>query len=289
MSHYKKPAILTNVVVIGGGLVFTSLVLMGSGLVKFYLAKGHWNIASLNTSVYINSKQMSFDLASYSVFNAFINFFFLYGGYKMLFHYARLKHTEKMKEQLEKEKLRAELQQLKGIVNPHFLFNNLNSLSALISEDPAKAEFFLDELTKVFRYLLRNNSNELTELSAELRFIQSYYQLLQVRYGKAIEMTIEVNKNYDQLQLPPLTLQLLLENAVKHNHLNKEHPLRIQLYATADNKLVMKNNIIPKNTVVESTGIGLQSINARYRMLGKKGINIERNEREFSVIIPLIG
>lgn len=289
MQYDKKPAMLTNIIVTGGGLLFTTLVLMGSRLLKFYLANGHWNVASLNSSVYINSKQMSFDLGSYSVANAVIDFFFLYGSYKVLFHYARLKHTEKMKEQLEKEKLKAELQQLKGIVNPHFLFNNLNSLSALISEDPAKAEFFLDELTKVFRYLLRNNSNELTQLSAELRFIHSYYQLLQIRYGKSIEMTIEANESYDQLQLPPLTLQLLLENAVKHNQLHKEQPLRIQLYATGDKKLVMKNNIIPKNTPVESTGIGLQSINARYRMLEKQGISIEQNEKEFSVIIPLIG
>jgi two-component system, LytTR family, sensor kinase len=289
MRHNKKPLVTINVVVIAGGLIFTSIVLAASGILKQYLAKSHWDMSAMTTNLYVNNRRISFDLASYSVGNAVINFFFLYTCYKVLFHFALLKQTERMKEILEKEKLRAELQQLKGIVNPHFLFNNLNSLSALISEDPAKAEFFLDELTKVFRYLLRNNNNDLTELGAELQFIHSYYQLLQIRYGKGIEMTIDADQRYNHLQLPPLTLQLLLENAVKHNHLHKEHPLRIQLYPTAGNKLVMKNNIIPKNTLVESTGIGLKSINARYSMLEKNGISIEQNDKEFSVIIPLIG
>jgi len=198
-----------------------------------------------------------------------------------------MRQAEKNNEKLEKEKLKAELNQLKGIVNPHFLFNNLNSLSALISEDPPQAEKFLNELTTVFRYLLRNNQTELTTLQEELRFIQSYFHLLQMRFGSAIQLKSDIHSEYEAMLLPPLTLQLLIENAVKHNQVLRESPLQIELFIR-NNNLIVQNTIIKKAAGVESTGIGLQTINARYRMMNMQGVTIENNNSHFVVSVPLV-
>ena len=208
--------------------------------------------------------------------------------YEVAYHFALLRHTERERDRLEKEKLQAELQQLKGIVNPHFLFNNLNSLSSLISENPVQAEEFLDELTKVFRYLLRNNETELTTLAQELEFMASYYHLLQTRYGKAVSLQVKIDLGFQSFLLPPLTLQLLVENAVKHNRIDKEHPLAIELFSEGDHKLVVRNNISLKKQTVESTGIGLRSIHSRYRILGEESPVIRKDEDYFAVIISLI-
>jgi LytS/YehU family sensor histidine kinase len=195
---------------------------------------------------------------------------------------------EREKELLEKQKLQAELQQLKGIVNPHFLFNNLNSLSSLISENPPQAEIFLDELTKVFRYLLRNNNTELVTLAQELQFLRSYFQMLHMRFSNGISMVIDTDPDFDNYVLPPLTLQLLMENAVKHNRINREKPLKIRIFTTPEQQLLITNNLSPKDSRVESTGIGLQSINARYRILNQEGLTIDKTKDDFTVSIPLL-
>lgn len=227
-------------------------------------------------------------VVGFAVLSSLFIFPVLLIAYEIFYHFAQLHHAENERGRLEKEKLKAELQQLKGIVNPHFLFNNLNSLSSLISEDPGSAQEFLDELTKVFRYLLRNNETDLTTLSQELDFIRSYYNLLQTRYGKAIRMDIQIDKTHEDLLIPPLTLQLLVENAVKHNRLHKESPLHIELITAPGNKLAVRNNLLKREGLVESTGIGLQNINARYKMLQQPGVLIEKDEHSFTAIISLI-
>jgi LytS/YehU family sensor histidine kinase len=274
--------------VIAIGLVYTTLLLLLSTIGRFSIAESWSAAVDLSPSLTINGNRITMGLFGYSFFNAIVNFLFLLAGYETLYRYAQLRHTEKEKERLEKEKLRAELNQLKGIVNPHFLFNNLNSLSSLISESPPQAEAFLDELTKVFRYLLRNNQTELTTLGQELQFIQSYYHLLQTRYGTGINMAVLVKKEYEDWQLPPLTLQLLVENAVKHNRLQKDQPLYIEIYLLGNDKLVVRNTVCKREGKVESTGIGLQNINARYKMLNLAGLNIEHTAFHFTVEIPLI-
>lgn len=271
------------------GLAWTTLILMVSIWIRRYISTGAFSASiKFYTNVTLNDKRLSFGIVGYSFFNAIINFFFLMLAFDVLYHYAKLRYSEKEQERLEKEKLRAELQQLKGIINPHFLFNNLNSLSSLISEDPQRAESFLDELTKVFRYLLRNNENELTTLRQELQFIQSYYHLLQTRYGKAIRLDMKIDPAYEELMIPPLTLQLLVENAFKHNQLTIQQPLQIEITTAADNKLIVKNTVCQREGKVESTGIGLQNINARYQMLHHPGVVIEKTDRSFAVEISLI-
>ncbi|MBO0953327.1 histidine kinase, partial [Fibrella sp. HMF5405] len=133
--------------------------------------------------------------------------------------------NELIVQRLEQEKIQVQLRALQAQVNPHFLFNSLNTLSFLIGSDPERAEVFLDELCKVYRYVLRANEQEMTDLQSELQFIRSYYHLLKTRYGDSLHLTIDVPPLYESYLLPTLTLQLLLENAVKHNVIAKTRPL----------------------------------------------------------------
>jgi two-component system, LytTR family, sensor kinase len=271
------------------GIVWTALIIAISIIIRKFIATGVLDLdQKMDAQLEVNGKHVILGIAGYALLIATFNFPFLLLFYEMFYRNAQLRRTIFEKEKLEKEKLSAELSQLKGIINPHFLFNNLNSLSSLIAEDPIQAQDFLDELTKVFRYLLKNNQTELTTLAEELKFIQTYYQLLRTRYGKAINMTVHIDNAYQELLIPPLTLQLLVENAVKHNRLQKENPIEIELVSAPGKKLVARNNILPREGKSESTGLGLYSINARYQILNRPGVVIEKNEKEFSVIIPLI-
>lgn len=271
------------------GVFLTTFVLALHAIMKEYIKTGVWSTNIMaETAIIVNDKKLHIGLIGLSLTNALFIFPFLYGSYEFFYHSAQLRFTKKKNEKLEQEKLKAELHQLKGIVNPHFLFNNLNSLSSLMSEDVQQAQDFLDELTKVFRYLLRNHENDLTTLKEELQFIHSYYHLLQTRYGSTINMSVNIDEKHQDMLIPPLTLQLLVENAVKHNQLSKTSPLTIELLSADNNKLVVKNNIQPKKVLIESTGIGLQNIKSRYRMLNKPGIEIQKSETSFSVIIRLI-
>lgn len=192
------------------------------------------------------------------------------------------------KEKLQQLNLEQEFETLKSQVNPHFLFNCFNTLSSLITEDRKQAEVFLNELSKVYRYLLRNNEDGLSSLQTELKFIQSYYRLLRTRHGEAVVLSIETDKKYDRYLLPSLSLQLLVENAVKHNVLSKDTPLVIDIFTTAGNKLVVSNNLQLRTLKAPSNGIGLENIKSKYELLCQAGFQILNDHKTFSVVLPLI-
>jgi two-component system LytT family sensor kinase len=192
------------------------------------------------------------------------------------------------KEKLEQLTIQHEFETLKSQVNPHFLFNCFNTLSSLISEDHKQAEIFLDELSKVYRYLLRNNENEVSTLEKEIQFIVSYYELLRTRHGEAVRLKIEIDKKYDNYLLPSLSLQMLVENAVKHNVLSKNKPLLIDIFTTAGNKLVVSNNLQPRSVKGPSNKIGLENIKAKYTLLNHSGFQVLQDNKNFSVVLPLI-
>ncbi|HTM94132.1 MAG TPA: histidine kinase, partial [Flavisolibacter sp.] len=192
------------------------------------------------------------------------------------------------KEKLQQLTLQQEFETLKSQVNPHFLFNCFNTLSSLIAEDRKQAEVFLNELSKVYRYLLRNNEDGLSSLQTEIRFIESYYRLLKTRHGEAVQLSIETDKKYDHYLLPSLTLQLLVENAVKHNVLSKNKPLVIDIFTTAGNKLVVSNNLQLRTLKVPSNKIGLDNIKTKYELLNQAGFQILKDQKTFSVVLPLI-
>jgi len=192
------------------------------------------------------------------------------------------------KEQLKKVNLQSQFESLKSQVNPHFLFNSLNSLSSLIADEPDKAEQFVDEMAKVYRYLLQTNEGELTTLDTELAFIQSYYHLLKTRYGGGIQLKVDVGKAYGIYQLPPLTLQMLVENAVKHNVIHAGKPLLIEIRTTETGQLLVRNNLQRKTGRIASNRVGLTNIAAKYRLLAQTDPVVLAEEDQFSVLLPLL-
>jgi LytS/YehU family sensor histidine kinase len=184
--------------------------------------------------------------------------------------------------------LQSQLDSLKQQVNPHFLFNSLNTLSSLIRKDADLAENFLDELSKVYRYLLQNNEDSLIDLEKELEFMYSYFHLLTTRYGDAIKLKVNVASEYLHHRIPPLTLQLLIENAVKHNVIDKSSPLMIEVETKGKGQLVVRNNIQLKLLKMPSNKIGLTNIASKYKLLDQPDIIILQTADSFTVQVPLL-
>jgi sensor histidine kinase YesM len=201
--------------------------------------------------------------------------------------YEKWKKVTDEAEQLKKENLQTQLESLKAQVNPHFLFNSLNSLSSLISEDPAKAEKFLDEMCKVYRYLLRNNENDLAPLWVEMQFIQSYYHLLKTRYGDSLYLEVNIPDELVWYRIPSLTLQMLVENAVKHNVMMKDQPLNIHITTAEGPRLIVSNNLQRKKRI-SSNKVGLNNIVKKYKLLKQDDIIVQEDEKAFAVVLPLI-
>jgi len=201
------------------------------------------------------------------------------------------KHKENSieKELLEKMQLQQEFDNLKQRVNPHFLFNCFNTLSSLIVEDKRMADKFLDELSKVYRYLLRNNVNDMSTVEEEIKFIESYGRLLKTRHSESLHFAVQVDPKYHPYLLPSLSLQLLVENAVKHNTMSRQQPITIGI-RTADNEcLVVENNLAKKKIKPDSTGIGLLTIREKYKLLRRDDLKIEEDkDNRFIVSLPLI-
>ena len=195
--------------------------------------------------------------------------------------------SELQAEQLRKEQLQSQFDSLKEQVNPHFLFNSLNSLSSLIATDQGKAEQFVEEMSTVYRYLLRSNEEQLTTLAKEVEFIESYNLLLKTRFGKGFQPAIKIEEKMKEYLLPPMTLQMLVENAVKHNIVDPDTPLKVQLY-TEYEKLVVTNNLQKKNNTVVSNKVGLSNIISKYRLLNCPDVEITETAGEFRVVLPLI-
>ncbi len=214
--------------------------------------------------------------------------FVYFGLYESLYVLREWRQTYQEKEDLLKVQWQARFDSLKNQVNPHFLFNSLNTLSSLIDESPRLATEFVDEMASVYRYLLRSNEGELTTLAAELRFIQSYFHLLKTRYGPAIELQLAVDSVWLEARLPPLTLQMLVENAVKHNVILAEQPLVIRLRTDAFGHLVVSNTLQKKVARVESNKVGLANIAARFRLLGQTDPLVEERDGWFTVTLPLV-
>ena len=204
------------------------------------------------------------------------------------YFFRQWKSSLREKEKYEFLSLQGEFETLKSQVNPHFLFNCFNTLSSLITEDKVQAEAFLNELSKVYRYLLRNNEDGMSTLKSELQFIQSYYNLLKTRHGEAIILQVDIDKRYENYLLPSLSLQLLVENAVKHNSLSRNLPLTIEIFTTVGNKLVVNNNIRPRAQKAPSGKIGLKNIRSKYELLRQSGFQVIEDDKSFTVVLPLI-
>jgi ligand-binding sensor domain-containing protein len=188
---------------------------------------------------------------------------------------------------LEKEKAQVMYENLKQHLNPHFLFNSLTSLSSLIRIDQSLASNFLDKMSKVYRYVLKNRDNELVPLAEELKFVQLYIDLQQTRFAKGLIIDIRLTPDDGQYKIAPVTLQNLVENAIKHNTADPEQPLQIALFIEED-YLIVQNNIQKKKFVETSNMQGLASMKSLYRYLSDRPMHVLEDEHYFTVKIPLV-
>jgi len=209
------------------------------------------------------------------------------GMYEAIYQQSLLKETQRQKRELQRMQMQQQLDNLKGKVNPHFLFNSLNTLSSLIYTNAEKAERFVEELSAVYRYLLRNYEDDMATLKEEIDFINSYFILVKIRFGDAICTTINIDETLHCYKLPAISLQLLIENAIKHNVVSKETPLHISI-STNNRELVVKNNLQRKPQTLPSEKMGLNYIITKYAMVHLKGVEIDDKQDEFIVRLPLI-
>jgi sensor histidine kinase YesM len=192
-------------------------------------------------------------------------------------------------EQLKKEYMQSQLIGLRSQVSPHFLFNSLNSLSSLIYEDPEKAEEFLNEMSKVYRYLLRNNEGQTVTLDTELMFLQSYYHLLKVRYGSGVDLQMVVEEKDREKLLPPLTLQILLDNILRLNLISKEKPLKIDLYVNDSGWMEIRHNVQKRISEEElPDDLGITNISNKFRLLFQHTIEIKETDKYRVFTVPLM-
>lgn len=190
-------------------------------------------------------------------------------------------------EVLKRAAISSQFEALKAQLDPHFLFNNLNTLVTVIDEDPKLAVRFVEKLAVVYRYVLQNRGLDTVPLRAELDFSEAYLFLARLRFGDNLRVNFNLNGAADSAQIPPLTLQILLENALKHNVVSADYPLNIVLEETG-NRLVVRNNFQPKSSQEPSTGLGLQNIADRYRHLGETPPEVTQTGAEFVVKLPLL-
>jgi len=189
-------------------------------------------------------------------------------------------------ERLEKEKIASQYESLRNQVNPHFLFNSLNALSELVYENQELAVKYIRQLSQVYRYVLDSRNHEVVPVHEELTFLESFIFLQKIRFGENMKVTVSISDQVNKFILP-LSMQLLFENAVKHNIISSEEPLEISIYEE-DDYLILKNRLNKKKSTGEGSGIGLENIIMRYKYLTEKPVLVKEEKGYFMVKVPLL-
>jgi len=221
-------------------------------------------------------------------FMAKIAFSFIFAGSLIsnaILFFKNWKESAVQQEKLKREQLALQYETLKSQVNPHFLFNNLNSLTSLINSNPEKAIDFVKKLSEVYRYVLDQKNHEVAALESELKFVESYVYLHKIRFGENLEVQIDIDPR--NFKVIPLSVQLLVENAIKHNEISDKKPLMIRVYSK-DNEYLTVENQLQKKSGTEGSGTGLQNISAQYGFFSDKKVLITFNSETFRVSIPLL-
>lgn len=199
----------------------------------------------------------------------------------------RSQHLAHENERLLQGQLQASYAGLKQQLSPHFLFNSLSTLGGLIDEDPAAARRFVGGMSSVYRYLLRHGEKSVVPLHEEVTFLRAYCLLLQTRFGEGLQLEMDLPAEIQDRLVPPLALQLLVENAVKHNALTQRQPLRISIGFEAPATLLVRNSLRPRATPEPSTGLGLSNLANRIRLLHHRELLVDKTADTFSVALPL--
>jgi len=200
---------------------------------------------------------------------------------------------DKQTVRIENEKLKNDIlfgqyESLKNHISPHFLFNSLTALRELIDQNPKDAKLYISHLSLVLRYTLTSIESQTKNLYEELEVADSYYNLLKIRFGSNLNVEIVVDERLNNYRVPPLAIQTLLENAVKHNEISKNYPLKIRIENDTGQNLIVTNEIHERASKEISTGIGLVNISKQYRYLTGEDISISISNNKFSVCIPLL-
>jgi sensor histidine kinase YesM len=203
-----------------------------------------------------------------------------------VYRFENLRATVIETEKLKTEYMHSQLLGLKSQMNPHFLFNGLNTLSSLIQEDADKAEEFLDHMSKVYRYLLRNNEEQLVSIETELSFVRSYYFLLKARHADGLDIKTNVAPAYYDHMIPPLTLQMIIENTVNNNSISKSMPLRISI-TSGNDLLEISHSVQPKMNSTEEEE-AFENIKNKYWLLSQKKVSTQVSDTERKISLPLI-
>ncbi|MEK7256323.1 MAG: histidine kinase [Bacteroidota bacterium] len=214
--------------------------------------------------------------------------FLVLGIYEILGFRQQLQTVELEKERLLKENVHSQLESLRNQVNPHFFFNSLNTLAYLIPEDPEKAVNFVRKLSQTYRYILDIRDKQLATLEEELEFLKAFISLLKERFGENLQVEVAVQPELMQRRMMPLALQMLIENAIKHNVVSAQHPLHLEIRSDGANRLVVKNNLHRKNQPEPGAGLGLENIRNRYRLVGQQQVEVVETPQEFLVFLPLL-
>lgn len=209
---------------------------------------------------------------------------FVTHGYETLFLIRERESDLIRVERLQRLRAQAELGALKAQVDPHFLFNSLNTLGHLIQSEPARGREFCDALAEVYRYVLDSRQRDLVPLAEELGFLRRYHRLLELRFGAAIPLQLDVEA--DGWRIAPMALQTLLENAVKHNQASASEPLPVRL-SLADAAVTVGNHVRPRRTALPSAGVGLANLDERCRLLTGRALLVREIDGRFEVTVPL--
>lgn len=204
------------------------------------------------------------------------------------FYFYKAYNENKVKEQkIIAGTANAKFESLKNQIDPHFLFNSLNVLSSLIEENPDNAQRFTTSLSKIYRYVLEQKDKELVTVQEELAFAKTYMNLLKMRFENSISFELPENYDNPEAKVVPLSLQLLLENTIKHNIVSEQKPLHIKIFVK-DNYLVVQNDLQKKEVLQDRRGVGLQNIVSRYAILTQRKVLINQSEKEFAVHLPIL-
>jgi LytS/YehU family sensor histidine kinase len=205
--------------------------------------------------------------------------------HESVFFYRQWKYNFSRSVRLERDNIEARYEALRAQINPHFLFNSLNSLTTMV-EDNKPVVDYVQNLSELLRYMLKSGEKELVLLRDEVAIMNSYIMLQQMRFPETLNIKVDVPESYYHFAVPPLVLQMLVENSIKHNIISKEKPLRVEITASKDYITVVNN--LQKKKGIDSTGQGLKNISGRYRFFTTRKVEITETEEIFSVQIPLL-
>ncbi|MBG9378245.1 histidine kinase [Panacibacter sp. DH6] len=264
-----------------------SIIFFFSGLVVSYLATIGTDLFFAEVVLHEKPESILNPLKLTLIYASLINLLFHLLNLVVVYQ-EKFKAKELEAEELKRMHAQAELMAIKQQINPHFLFNNLNVLSGLVMQQSADANNFIEAFSKVYMHILANHNKELIELKKELDFLEPYLFLLKQRFPESLQISVEVPNKYYNYYVVPVALQMLVENAIKHNVVSRKKPLSIKIYANGNSTLSVINNLQPRNETGPSSNIGLNNIQKRYILTAGKEITIEKKPDTFSVNLPLI-